>query len=118
MSANLEIVKRTYAEGPDFFLSVLSPEVEWTEAAGFPYAGTYRGSAEVVRNVFVRLATECGLKERIAAMFADIAQRTVVELPKRFDGFPAHPICRGRGCDRHAPDFRTESPIAPRHGRN
>jgi ketosteroid isomerase-like protein len=58
MSANLEIVKRTYFDGPEFFLSVLSPDVEWTEAAGFPYAGTYRGPAEVVRSVFVRLATE------------------------------------------------------------
>jgi ketosteroid isomerase-like protein len=58
MSTNLDIVRKTYSMGPDAFLETLSPDVEWTEAAGFPYAGTYRGVSEIVRNVFVRLATE------------------------------------------------------------
>ena len=44
--------------GPAAFSEILDPEVEWTEAAGFPYAGTYRGEAEVMQNVFARLATE------------------------------------------------------------
>lgn len=58
MSTNFEIVKNAYAMGPEALLSALAPDVEWTEAAGFPYAGTYRGAAEIVRSVFVRLATE------------------------------------------------------------
>jgi hypothetical protein len=58
MSANLEIVRQTYAQGPETLLATLAPDVEWTEAAGFPYAGTYVGAPEIVRNVFVRLATE------------------------------------------------------------
>ncbi|WP_293889176.1 MULTISPECIES: nuclear transport factor 2 family protein [unclassified Sphingobacterium] len=36
----------------------LAPNAEWTEAAGFPYAGTYIGIAEISKNVFYRLATE------------------------------------------------------------
>lgn len=40
------------------FKSYLHPEVSWTEAAGFPYAGTYIGSDEVIKNVHQRLGTE------------------------------------------------------------
>ena len=58
MSTNLEIVRNTYWSGPGALLAALAPDVEWTEAAGFPYAGTYHGEAEIARNVFVRLATE------------------------------------------------------------
>jgi ketosteroid isomerase-like protein len=58
MSTNLEIVKNTYELGPAAFLAALAPDVEWTEAAGFPYAGTYRGADEIVRNVFARLGSE------------------------------------------------------------
>jgi ketosteroid isomerase-like protein len=58
MSTNLEIVRNTYGSGPPAFLAVLAPDVEWTEAAGFPYAGTYRGADEIVKNVFARLGSE------------------------------------------------------------
>lgn len=58
MSRNLEIVKGTYEQGPQAFMAALAPDVEWTEAAGFPCAGTYRGADEIVRNVFARLASE------------------------------------------------------------
>ncbi len=58
MSTNLEIVKKTYELGPPALLAALAPDVEWTEAAGFPYAGTYRGSDEIVGNVFARLGSE------------------------------------------------------------
>ncbi|MGA2715921.1 MAG: nuclear transport factor 2 family protein [Bryobacteraceae bacterium] len=58
MSANLELIKRTYAVGPEALMPALAPDVEWTEAAGFPYAGTYRGIDEIVKNVFARLGSE------------------------------------------------------------
>lgn len=58
MNTNLEIVKATYEKGPSSFLETLAPDVEWTEAAGFPYAGTYRGVDEIVRNVFMKLGSE------------------------------------------------------------
>jgi ketosteroid isomerase-like protein len=39
-------------------LKPLSPEVEWTEMAGFPYAGTYVGPDAVRANVFERIGAE------------------------------------------------------------
>jgi ketosteroid isomerase-like protein len=33
-------------------LAPLGPKTTWTEAAGFPYAGTYTGPEEVSRHVF------------------------------------------------------------------
>ena len=41
-------------------LSALSPDATWTEAAGFPYAGTYTGAEEIIENVFMKLGTEWG----------------------------------------------------------
>ena len=39
-------------------LGALSPDIAWTEAAGFPYGGTYHGHDAVLSGVFMRLATE------------------------------------------------------------
>jgi len=60
---NLEIVKSTYEgktseENGENLKAYLAPDAQWTEAAGFPYAGTYTGIQEISRNVFHRLATE------------------------------------------------------------
>jgi uncharacterized protein len=57
-----EIVKGLYeafAKGDvPSVLAAFSPEIEWTEAAGFMYAGTYSGPNGVLERVFTRLATE------------------------------------------------------------
>lgn len=62
MATNLEIIKATYEgaseENGKNLLAVLAPDVSWTEAAGFPYAGTYIGPQAVIENVFKRLGTE------------------------------------------------------------
>ena len=62
MKTNLEIVQNIYAGNPEQIAknlqAALAPRFEWTEAAGFPYAGTYHTMDEVAQNVFVRLATE------------------------------------------------------------
>lgn len=39
-------------------LGFLSPDVDWTEAEGFPYGGTYIGPNAVLEGVFMRLGTE------------------------------------------------------------
>jgi len=39
-------------------LAALSADIAWTEAAGFPYGGTYHGHDQVLSGVFLRLATE------------------------------------------------------------
>lgn len=62
MPTNLAIIRATY-EGPSeenakHLLAALAPNATWTEAAGFPYAGTYVGPEAILANVFHRLATE------------------------------------------------------------
>jgi hypothetical protein len=42
----------------DLWRKVVAPDVEWTEAAGFPLAGTYRTSEGTIEGVFERLAAE------------------------------------------------------------
>ena len=39
-------------------LGFLRPDIEWTEAEGFPYGGTYHGPNAVLSGVFMRLGTE------------------------------------------------------------
>jgi uncharacterized protein len=60
--SNLDAVRGVYqafAEGDvPSVLGFLSPDLEWTEAEGFPYGGTYRGPDAVLDGVFMRLATE------------------------------------------------------------
>jgi len=62
MSANLTLLRSTYeglsGENATRLLGALAPDVEWTEAAGFPYAGTYVGAQAIIAYVFQRLATE------------------------------------------------------------
>lgn len=60
---NLQIIKSTYEgknseENGKNLLKHLSSNVQWTEAKGFPYGGTYIGFADISKNVFSRLATE------------------------------------------------------------
>ncbi|WP_321423982.1 nuclear transport factor 2 family protein [uncultured Bacteroides sp.] len=60
---NLEIVKSTYEgktseENGKNLAQYLALDASWTEAAGFPYGGTYIGLDAITKNVFHRLATE------------------------------------------------------------
>ncbi len=62
MGANLELIRATY-EGKSEdngrnLLAALAPDASWTEAAGFPYAGTYIGADAIIAGVFHRLGTE------------------------------------------------------------
>jgi len=62
MSTNLDIIRATYEgsseENGRNLLAVLAPNATWTEAAGFPYAGTYVGPEQIISGVFQRLSTE------------------------------------------------------------
>ncbi len=59
---NLNIIKSTYEGNTEQngknTKAILASDVRWTEAEGFPYAGTYVGFDEIHINVFSRLATE------------------------------------------------------------
>jgi ketosteroid isomerase-like protein len=76
MTTNLDVIRATY-EGPSeengkHLLAALAPEATWTEAAGFPYAGTYTGPEAIFANVFQRLATEwVGYKAEVHTYLAD-----------------------------------------------
>lgn len=56
---NADIIRAHYAANDrgdlDGMLAPLAPDVRWTEAAGFPYAGTYIGPDAVTANVFARI---------------------------------------------------------------
>lgn len=62
VKSNLEIIRASYEgsseENGKHLLGALAADASWTEAAGFPYAGTYTGPEEIVAKVFRRLATE------------------------------------------------------------
>jgi uncharacterized protein len=76
MTANLELVRRTYEgsseENGRNLLAALSSDVEWIEAEGFPYAGTYVGVEALMAGVFQRLATEwIGYRADVHTYLAD-----------------------------------------------
>ena len=59
---NVELIKNLYqafaAGDIPAVLQSFDENIEWTEAEGFPYGGTYRGHQAIVENVFMKLATE------------------------------------------------------------
>lgn len=60
--SNIDVVNGMYSamaqEDIQSILDALDPQVEWTEAAGFPYGGTYVGPQAVFDNVFMKLGAE------------------------------------------------------------
>jgi len=62
MTTPAELVRRQYLASAAGDLAALratlAPDVEWTEMAGFPLAGTYRTPVGVTANVMERLAAE------------------------------------------------------------
>jgi len=76
MSANLDLIRPTYEGTPTetrkALRAALAADVEWTEAAGFPYAGTYVGPDAVFDGVFRRLAEEwIGYRADVHTYLAD-----------------------------------------------
>ena len=57
---------------------LLDPQIEWTEAEGFPLAGTYHGPDAVVRGVLMRLAAEWTDFQTAADTFVDGGETIVV----------------------------------------
>ncbi|NBF01712.1 DUF4440 domain-containing protein [Pseudomonas sp. Fl5BN2] len=60
---NLALIRSTYEgansqENAKNTAAALAPDARWTEAAGFPYAGTYVGFEAVLEHVFKRLGSE------------------------------------------------------------
>lgn len=60
---NLDIIKSTYEgksseENGKNLAKYVAENISWTEAKGFPYAGTYIGLENITKNVFSRLGSE------------------------------------------------------------
>lgn len=57
-----QIIEAHYAASArgdlDGMMAAFAPDVEWTEMAGFPYAGTYRGVDAIREGVFARIGAE------------------------------------------------------------
>jgi uncharacterized protein len=62
MTTNIDIVRAHYAASAqgniDEMMACVSPQVRWTEMAGFPCAGTWVGPQAVADNVFAVLARD------------------------------------------------------------
>ena len=60
--APVDVVRSQYlasaAGNLEALRATLAPDVEWTEMAGFPLAGTYRTPEGVTANVMEKLATD------------------------------------------------------------
>lgn len=61
-NSNLSTIQNAYAafakgDVPGV-LGVMDPGIEWTEAEGFPLAGTYIGPQAVLEGVFMRLGSD------------------------------------------------------------
>lgn len=74
--SNLDLIRATYENAPEenarHLRAILAPSATWTEAAGFPYAGTYTGAEEIFENVFKRLGSEwVGYKAVVHTYMAD-----------------------------------------------
>src|SRR5579871_4747680 len=59
MASNKEVIENAYASfakgDVPAALGAMSDNIEWTEADGFPLAGTYLGPQAVLEGVFMRL---------------------------------------------------------------
>ncbi|HKP83233.1 MAG TPA: nuclear transport factor 2 family protein [Pyrinomonadaceae bacterium] len=80
--SNINSIKQVYeafAKGDvPTVLGALSPEIDWTEAEGFPYAGTYHGPRAVLEGVFMRLGSEWNGFAAIPDEFIDGGDTIVV----------------------------------------
>jgi ketosteroid isomerase-like protein len=82
-SQNLAGVQKVYAAFAKgdipTVLGFLNSDIEWTEAEGFPYGGTYKGPDAVLQGVFMRLGAEWDGFAAVPHEFID-AGETVVTL--------------------------------------
>jgi len=78
---NVELIKNLYqafAQGDiPAVLQSFDENIEWTEAEGFPYGGTYRGGEAILQNVFMKLATEWTNFEAVPDELLDAGEKIV-----------------------------------------
>lgn len=62
-------------------MSYFASDIEWTEAEGFPYGGTYKGPGAILQGVFMRLGSEWNNYTAVPNELID-AGETVIALGK------------------------------------
>ncbi|MGG0303004.1 nuclear transport factor 2 family protein [Bacillus albus] len=79
---NLEIIRSTYegsaSSNAKHLGEALSEKVEWTEAEGFPYGGTYIGVEAIMKNVFSRLESEWDDYKASVIMYHEVNGKDVI----------------------------------------
>lgn len=76
----IESLYQSFAQGNiPAVLGAFADDIEWTEAEGFPYGGTYRGANAILENVFMKLGSEWEGFSAVPDEFLD-AGETIVAL--------------------------------------
>lgn len=76
---SVKLVYDAFAKGDiPGVLGFLSTDIDWIEAEGFPYGGTYHGPNAVLSGVFMRLGTEWDGFAAVPDEFIDAGDTIVV----------------------------------------
>jgi ketosteroid isomerase-like protein len=82
--SNGEIIRGLYAAfakgDVPTVLGAMDPNIEWNEAEGFMYGGTYTGTNAIVENIFMKFATEWEGFSVVADKIVDGGDGSVVSL--------------------------------------
>ncbi|HDR7842703.1 TPA: nuclear transport factor 2 family protein [Bacillus toyonensis] len=82
LKSNLEIIQSTYegsaSSNAKHLAESLSEKIEWTEAKGFPYGGTYIGTEDIMENVFSRLGSEWDDYKASVNMYHEVNGKDVI----------------------------------------
>jgi ketosteroid isomerase-like protein len=81
MATPRDVIDRHYAASArgdlDGMTADFAADIEWTEMAGFPYAGTYRGPEAVRQGVFLRIAADWDGYQAVPAELVDSGEHVV-----------------------------------------
>lgn len=81
MTTPLELIEEHYAASArgdlDGMLAPFAPDIEWTEMAGYPYAGTYRGVEAIREGVFTRLGKEWTNYQAVPESLVDAGEAVI-----------------------------------------
>ncbi|PFR45864.1 nuclear transport factor 2 family protein [Bacillus cereus] len=88
--SNLEIIQSTYegsaSSNAKHLVEALSEKVEWTEAKGFPYGGTYIGVEAIMKNVFSRLGSEWNDYKASVNTYHEVSGKDVIIAEGMYSG--------------------------------
>lgn len=88
--SNLEMIQSTYegsaSSNAKHLAEALSEKVEWTEAEGFPYGGTYIGVEAIMENVFSRLGSEWDDYKASVNTYHEVSEKDVIIAEGMYSG--------------------------------